>query len=60
MAGEGRPEMSDAKEESKTRNLEPEDVQIRPGGCTVRHDTLGPSRWRKPIRAGGVKLTQAS
>ena len=32
----------------------------RGGGCALRRDTLAPSRWRKPIRAGGVKFTQAS
>ena len=46
--------MSEEEPEStKTRNLEPEDVQIRPGRCTFRPDTLGLSRWRKPIRTGG-------
>ena len=30
------------------------------GRCTFRRDTLGPSRWRKPIRAGSVIFPQAS
>ena len=40
----------------KHGNLEPVPVEE----CTFRRDTFGPSSWRKPIRAGGVKLTQAS
>ena len=41
-------------------NLKPDEDSRGGGGCALRRDTLAPSRWRKPIRAGSVKFSQAS
>ena len=46
------------QQQSLPWNFKPDNVQIRPGRCTFRRDTLGPSSWRKPIRAGGVISSQ--
>ena len=40
--------------------LKPDEDSRGGGGCALRRDTLGASRWRKPIRAGSVKISQAS